>query len=179
MGARGPPAAGAIAELQRLFAAQRDAFARERYPAYAVRRDRLVRVLRIVTAHEAELCAAVTQDFGHRSTHETRLAELYIVAAECAPRAASPQRAGCGRGASRRRCSFCPGASRILRQPRGVVGVISPWNYPVQLALAPVVGALAAGNRVLLKPSELTPATSALLARAGRALFSRRTSSRS
>jgi acyl-CoA reductase-like NAD-dependent aldehyde dehydrogenase len=45
----------------------------------------------------------------------------------------------------------------------GVVGVISPWNYPLQLALTPVIGALAAGNRVLLKPSELTPATSALL----------------
>src|SRR3954471_24900833 len=56
-----------------------------------------------------------------------------------------------------------PGAARIVPQPRGVVGVISPWNYPVQLALAPVAGALAAGNRVLLKPSELTPATSALL----------------
>ena len=52
-----------------------------------------------------------------------------------------------------------------MRQPLGVVGVISPWNYPVQLALLPAVAALAAGNRVLLKPSELTPRTSALLER--------------
>ena len=58
-----------------------------------------------------------------------------------------------------------PGRSRILRQPLGVVGVISPWNYPFQLALLPVVAALAAGNRALLKPSEFTPQTSALLAR--------------
>jgi coniferyl-aldehyde dehydrogenase len=56
-----------------------------------------------------------------------------------------------------------PASSRILRQPLGLIGVISPWNYPVQLALAPAIGALAAGNRVMLKPSELTPATSALL----------------
>jgi coniferyl-aldehyde dehydrogenase len=58
-----------------------------------------------------------------------------------------------------------PGRSRVLRQPLGVVGVISPWNYPVQLALLPALAALAAGNRVMLKPSELTPRTSALLER--------------
>jgi coniferyl-aldehyde dehydrogenase len=57
-----------------------------------------------------------------------------------------------------------PAKARIIRQPLGVAGVISPWNYPVQLALAPGVAALAAGTRVMLKPSELTPATSALLA---------------
>ena len=147
-----PSPAGAATALQRLFAAQRDAFARERYPAYAVRRERLVRVLRIVTAHEAELCAAVAQDFSHRSTHETRLAELYIVAAATRhalrhlSRWMRPRRVATP-------LQLLPGASRILRQPRGVIGVISPWNYPVQLALAPVVGALAAGNRVLLKPS--------------------------
>jgi coniferyl-aldehyde dehydrogenase len=56
-----------------------------------------------------------------------------------------------------------PARARIERQPLGVAGIISPWNYPVQLALSPASGALAAGNRVLLKPSELTPATSALL----------------
>jgi coniferyl-aldehyde dehydrogenase len=58
-----------------------------------------------------------------------------------------------------------PGRSHLLRQPLGVIGVISPWNYPFQLAILPVVAALAAGNRVLLKPSELTPQTSVLLAR--------------
>jgi coniferyl-aldehyde dehydrogenase len=60
---------------------------------------------------------------------------------------------------------FRPGRAQIVYQPLGVVGVISPWNYPVGLALAPVAAALAAGNRVMLKPSEYTPATSALLAR--------------
>jgi coniferyl-aldehyde dehydrogenase len=56
-----------------------------------------------------------------------------------------------------------PARARIERQPLGVAGIISPWNYPVQLALSPALGAVAAGNRVLLKPSETTPATSALL----------------
>jgi coniferyl-aldehyde dehydrogenase len=60
--------------------------------------------------------------------------------------------------------ALAPGRGEILPQPLGVVGVISPWNYPLQLALVPVVGALAAGNRVMLKPSEMTPRTSALIA---------------
>jgi aldehyde dehydrogenase (NAD+) len=61
--------------------------------------------------------------------------------------------------------SLKPGRAKIVREPLGVVLVIAPWNYPVQLCLAPLVGALAAGNAVVLKPSEVAPATSALLAR--------------
>ena len=156
------PAASPASDLGRLFAAQRAAFARERYPDYQARRDRLQRLLRIVTDDEAALCAAVTRDFGHRSTQETRLAELYIVSSGVRHALRHlqvwmrPQRVATP-------IQLLPGRSRILRQPKGVAGIISPWNYPVQLALAPAIGALAAGNRVLLKPSELTPATSALL----------------
>jgi aldehyde dehydrogenase (NAD+) len=58
-----------------------------------------------------------------------------------------------------------PARAKVVREPLGVVLVISPWNYPVQLSLAPIAGALAAGNAVVLKPSELAPATSAALAR--------------
>ena len=151
-----------MSDLARLFDAQREAFARERYPSVAVRRDRLARLKDFVTKHEARFVAAIDRDFGGRSSHETRLAELYIVAAEIAEahkhlaRWMRPQRVATP-------IHLKPARARIERQPVGVVGVISPWNYPVQLALAPVAGALAAGNRVLLKPSELTPATSALL----------------
>ena len=149
--------------LGRLLDAQRRAFDAERYPDLRTRRDRLARLMQIVTQHEDALVAAVDRDFGHRSSHETRLAELYIVASE-ARRAIRrlPQWMKSRRVATP--WHLLPARARILRQPRGVVGVISPWNYPVQLALAPVVAALAAGNRVMLKPSELTPATSALLA---------------
>jgi len=151
-----------MTDLARLFDAQREAFACERYPTIAVRRDRLARLKDVVTKSEARFVAAIDEDFGGRSSHETRLAELYIVAAEIADaqrhlarwmraeRVATP-------------IHLKPARARIERQPVGVVGVISPWNYPVQLALSPVAGALAAGNRVMLKPSELTPATSGLL----------------
>ncbi|MEO8754701.1 MAG: coniferyl aldehyde dehydrogenase [Casimicrobiaceae bacterium] len=148
--------------LQSLFDAQRAAFARERYPTLAVRQDRLHRLRKLVADNEGRLVAAVNQDFGHRSAHETRLAELYIVAAEIAHAQAHlarwmrPQRVATP-------LHLLPGRARIERQPLGVAGIISPWNYPVQLALGPALAALAAGNRVLLKPSELTPATSDLL----------------
>jgi coniferyl-aldehyde dehydrogenase len=149
-------------DLDRLFLLQRAAFARERYPDLRTRVDRLARLKSLVTQNEARFAAAVDSDFGDRSEHETRLAELYIVAAEIAdaqanlPRWMRHERVGTP-------LHLQPGRARIERQPIGVAGIISPWNYPVQLALAPALGALAAGNRVLLKPSELTPATSALL----------------
>jgi coniferyl-aldehyde dehydrogenase len=159
-----------MSELDRLFELQREAFARERYPSLAARRDRLSRLKSLVVAHEARFVTAIDSDFGGRSSQETRLAELYIVAAEIAE-----AHKHLARWMRPRRVStpihLKPARARIERQPVGVVGVISPWNYPVQLALAPVAGALAAGNRVLLKPSELTSATSALLHELAAAAF--------
>src|SRR5207245_6850691 len=102
--------------------------------------------------------------FASRPSAETRLAELFTGLAGI-----RHARRNLRRWMRSRRVAtplyLRPGRSRIVRQPLGVVGVISPWNYPVQLALLPAVAALAAGNRVLLKPSELTPRTSALLER--------------
>jgi len=151
-----------LAALDRLLLVQRSAFDAERYPSLSTRRDRLHRLARIVAQHERRFVTAIDEDFGHRSSHETRLAELYIVRAE-ARHAISQLR----RWMKPRRVAtpwhLLPASARIIHQPVGVVGVISPWNYPVQLALAPAIAAIAAGNRVMLKPSELTPATSALL----------------
>lgn len=156
--------------LRLRFDALRAAFAREPYPDLAVRRDRIARLAAIVRDHEDDFVAAIGRDFGHRSAHETRLAELFIVASEA-------------RHALRRLARWMrpvrvptpiqlkPGRARVLPQPLGVAGIVSPWNYPVQLALAPAIAALAAGNRVMLKPSEVTPATSALLARTIAARF--------
>lgn len=147
----------------RIFAAQRAAFARERMPTLAVRRDRLARLKEVVVRHEGRWVEAIDRDFGGRAAQETRLAELFIIASEIAeaqrmlPRWMRAERVSTP-------LHLAPARARIERQPVGVAGVVSPWNYPVQLALAPMVGALAAGNRVMLKPSELTPRTSALLA---------------
>jgi coniferyl-aldehyde dehydrogenase len=150
--------------LDALFAAQRAAFDSERNPSRATRRDRLGRIAELIESNENELVAAIAADFGVRSAQETRLAELFMVFA-----GVRHARRNLRRWMRTRNVAspvyLQPGRSQIVRQPVGVVGVISPWNYPVQLALLPAVAALAAGNRVLLKPSELTPRTSALLER--------------
>ncbi len=155
-----PPAAG---ELQALFQAQRRAFAADSFADLATRHDRLERMRRLVEGNEERLAGAICADFGHRSRHETLIAETFFVLAGIAH-----TRRHLARWMKQRRVgtSFhsLPGASWILPQPLGVVGVVSPWNYPLQLALAPAVAALAAGNRVLIKPSEITPRLSQLLA---------------
>jgi len=146
------------------FQLQRTVFEKQPFPDLSVRKDRLKRLLALTERHEPEICAAINADFGSRSAHETRLAELFVV------RAGIRHTLSHLKGWMRERrvattLPFLPGKNRLLPQPLGVVGIVSPWNYPFQLAVAPVTAALAAGNRVLVKPSELTPAFSALLAR--------------
>jgi coniferyl-aldehyde dehydrogenase len=150
---------------------QRDAFLRAGPPDLAERKDDIQR-LRAALKQEAEQIASViSEDFGNRSRHETLLADVWPVltsARETLKHLGSwmkPKRVGVG-------LELLPGRARILYQPVGVVGIISPWNYPIQLALMPLIAALAAGNRVMLKPSELTPRTSDFLADFLRRLFS-------
>ncbi|TPJ20480.1 coniferyl aldehyde dehydrogenase [Mesorhizobium sp. B2-7-3] len=146
------------------FRLQRAAFKAQPFPDLGVRKDRLRRLLALTERHETEICAAIDADFGGRSAHETRLAELFVVRAGIRHALAHV-----GGWMRERRVAttlpFLPGRNRLVPQPLGVVGIVSPWNYPFQLAVAPVTAALAAGNRVLVKPSELTPAFSGLLTR--------------
>ena len=150
-------------DLQALFALQQQAFAAQSFPPEAVRRDRLDRLQRLVEEHEQQIADAISADFGNRSHHETAIAEVFIVLG-----ALAHTRRHLRRWMKKRRVrtSFhsLPGSSSILPQPLGVAGIVSPWNYPLQLALVPAIAALAAGNRVMLKPSELTPRFSQLLA---------------
>ena len=151
--------------LDAAFAAQQAAFAAERFPSLAQRLSRLDRLAQLLQAHEAGFVAAIDADFSGRSPHETRLAELFVVQAGL-----SHARAQLRRWMRPRRVPtglhFRPGHNRLLPQPLGVVGVVAAWNYPLQVALAPAVGALAAGNRVLIKPSEHAPRLAAALAAA-------------
>jgi coniferyl-aldehyde dehydrogenase len=149
---------------------QRAAFASETFPTLAVRRDRLGRVRQMTEKHAQELAAAIAQDFENRARQETLLTEVFTV--QSAVRHAIRHLPGWMK--TRRvptAMHFWPARNRLLRQPLGVVGVVSPWNYPYYLAMAPALAALAAGNRVLIKPSELTPATSELMARMVREHF--------
>ena len=134
----------------------------ERAPDIALRLDRLARLRAVVADNEERFRQAISADFGHRSAVETTIAEIMMLYGEV--RHASkhlkswmaPQRIATA-------LQFLPARNRLLPQPLGVVGIIAPWNYPLQLTLAPAIGALAAGNRVLIKPSELSPHLAALL----------------
>ena len=150
------------ARLYAILESQRSAFAAEMNPAIEVRRDRLARLAALGEKHADEIVAAIDADFGHRSSHETRMAELVLVGASIR-HALRHLRAWMRPRRMPTAIHYRPGSNRLLRQPLGVVGIVSPWNYPYQLALAPAVAAIAAGNRVMIKPSELTPRFADLL----------------
>ncbi len=126
------------------------------------RLDRLARLRAAISENEARFEQAISADFGHRCATETAIAETLLVLGEIKHAAKhlkkwmAPQRVSTA-------LQFMPARNRLIPQPLGVVGIIAPWNYPLQLTLAPAVGALAAGNRVMIKPSELVPRFSALL----------------
>jgi coniferyl-aldehyde dehydrogenase len=157
-------------DLALAFERQRAASAAEPFPAWALRADRLRRLKALLVEHEAALCAAIDADFGGRPTIETELAEVWPSLEEIkgalrhGPRWMRPRRAGVGKW-------FLPARAEVHPQPLGVVGIIVPWNYPLYLAVGPLVAALAAGNRAMVKMSEFTPTLSALLQRLCTAAF--------
>ncbi len=149
-------------QARRVFELQHRASRREPVASLEVRRDRLERLRSLVAGNEAALAESISKDFGVRSRTETELLE--IVPTLNAIRHARKNVARWMRP-ERRRVDplFQPASARVRHEPLGVIGIISPWNYPLQLALSPLVDALAAGNRAMVKPSELTPEFSELL----------------
>ncbi len=149
--------------LRSLFDAQHLASRAQVDVPLVLRRDRLQRIRALLDQHGSALTQAVQADFGVRSAQLTEVADLFVLRAllsttlKSLPKWMKPVKV-------RTPLYLQPSHGYLQRQPLGVVGVVSPWNYPVQLALGPVITALSAGNRVMLKPSELTPLTSALLA---------------
>ncbi|WP_247839768.1 coniferyl aldehyde dehydrogenase [Pseudomonas sp. MWU12-3103b] len=151
-----------LEELDRLFAAQRAAYAANPMPP-ADQRQQWLKALRDLLSHERQaLVEAISADFSHRSADETLLAEL--MPSLHGIHYASRHLKGWMKSSRRKvGIAFQPASAKVVYQPLGVVGIIVPWNYPLYLAIGPLVGALAAGNRVMLKLSESTPATGQLL----------------
>lgn len=148
-------------DLQVTLARLRQAWMDKR-PDHAQRRDDLQRLRAAFKARIGQMSDAIAADFGHRSRHESVIADGMTVTGEIDHLLAhlrgwmKPERVGVG-------WRFWPARAQVRAVPVGVVGVISPWNYPVNLALVPLATAIAAGNHVLLKPSEHTPQTLAFL----------------
>lgn len=150
-------------KLRPLFDAQYSASRAQIDVPLALRRERLQRIRTLLDDHGEAMARAVQQDFGVRSPQLTEVADIFVLRALLShtlrhlARWMKPQRVSTP-------IYLMPARAWVQRQPLGVVGIIAPWNYPLQLSLGPLITALAAGNRAMLKPSELTPHTSALLA---------------
>ena len=150
------------ASLGPLFVAQHLASRAQIEVPLALRRHRLLRMQVLLDQNATALAKAVQADFGVRSPQLTEIADLFVLRSllshtlKSLPKWMKPVKVPTP-------LYLQPSYAYLQRQPLGVVGVVSPWNYPLQLSLGPVITALAAGNRVMLKPSELTPKTSALL----------------
>lgn len=145
------------ATLERL----RESWLKER-PTYQQRMDDLARLRALLRARINDMAEAISADFGNRSRHETLLAEASTVFAEI-DHARHNLKRWMKPVARKAGWKQWPARAEIRPVPLGVIGIISPWNYPVNLALAPLVAAIAAGNHVFLKPSEHTPRTSEFL----------------
>ena len=132
------------------------------YPQAAERKAQLRALRQQLLAQQAELYSAAAIDFGQRSASETRMLEVLPTVNNISD---AISKLGRWMKPSKRHVSilFQPASNQVVYQPLGVVGVIVPWNYPIFLALGPLVGAVAAGNKVMVKLSESTPALNKVL----------------
>jgi coniferyl-aldehyde dehydrogenase len=148
------------ANLSALIKLQRSAYLSEGFPTAETRLGRLQRTAILLAGNKDRIVKALSEDFGHRSYDDTRMELLGSLGALryaatkleswLQPEQYTPMTPEAG--------------ARVEYTPRGVVGVIGPWNFPIVTVFGPLTGILAAGNRAIIKPSELTPATSELLA---------------
>jgi len=150
--------ASAIAELHEMLARQRAAFRRDAYPSLEARRERLQALAGMVVAHREQIREALRSDFGSHPDLFSDIIEMLGIAGRAAytieqlerwmapePRDADPAFYGSGK-------------AYLHPQPKGVVGNIAPWNFPFDIGLGPLCEILGAGNRVIIKPSDFTPA---------------------
>ncbi|MEO0412853.1 MAG: coniferyl aldehyde dehydrogenase [Pseudomonadota bacterium] len=155
---------GEPADMQACLAAQKTAFDAEGYPSKALRIDRLRRAHDLLGQFEAQICDALMEDYGYRSKEQSFFVEVMTTAK---PFRDAIKNVGRWMKPEKRSAGFpfnMAGASAEVRyQPLGVVGCISPWNFPVNLTFMPLAGILAAGNRAMVKPSEFTPNTAELM----------------
>ncbi|MEE1876329.1 coniferyl aldehyde dehydrogenase [Altererythrobacter litoralis] len=151
-------------ELERILRLQRAAFNESRPEPMSMRRDRIKRAMALVKDHGENLCKAMSADFGNRSMHQSMLTDI---AATVGAGKHSLKHMDQWAKAEKRKVQFPLGLlgakAEVRYEPKGVIGILSPWNFPVNLAFAPLMQVFAAGNRAMIKPSEFTERTSLLM----------------
>ena len=150
--------------MQELLSLQRKSFSGAGYPEVDSRIDRLDRLLTMLKKYDSQICETISEDFGGRAFELSRLADVYLTVeqvkhaitnvSEWMKTEQRPPPLPAGDAGA---------ITEIRSMPKGIVGIIGPWNFPVHLILGPLVCVLAAGNRAMLKPSEITPKTALLI----------------
>ncbi len=163
----------AEARMNAVLAKQRAAHLKDGAPSAEKRIEWLDRAIGLLVGHKEAIADALREDFGHRSVHATLLTD---VSGSIGPlKHAKSELRGWMRREKRKVSPAILGLfgakAYVEYQPKGVVGVISPWNFPVNLTFTPLAGIFAAGNRVMIKPSEFTPRTSELMERMFRSAY--------
>jgi coniferyl-aldehyde dehydrogenase len=153
---------GRTKSVRETFDKMKAASVRAPAPTYRERMERLERLADVVRGRQEEIATVINRDFGNRSSRETKIAEVLMLLDEI--KYLRKHLKDWMKPETRRvSLTYQPARVKVHRQPLGLVGVIAPWNYPVNLALGPAAAAIAAGNRVMIKPSEFTPQTAELL----------------
>ncbi|MCJ8269579.1 MAG: aldehyde dehydrogenase family protein, partial [Psychrosphaera sp.] len=148
--------------MKNILTRQKAAFNKAPCPPIAQRKQQLSALKASLLNNKQLICDAVSQDFGYRNANETQILELMTTIGDInftlnnLRKWMKPERRSVA-------LQFLPASNTITYQPLGVVGIIVPWNYPLYLAMGPLLAALAAGNRAMLKMSEFTPALNAAL----------------
>ncbi len=157
-------------EAQRIFALQREAYLRHPYPTYEERKANLDTLERILLDNADAIADAINADFGHRSVEESKMLELFTCVDGIRH---TKKKLKKWMKAQRRHVSvlFATGKNRVIPQPKGVVGLISPWNYPLFLTISPLTSILAAGNRCMIKMASNSQTLCRLLAEKFRERF--------
>ncbi len=161
-------------DMQAQLAAQKAAHLRDGAPSAEVRIERIDRCIALLVDHRAGIEAALNADFGARSAEASAFTDVAssigaLKAAKAGLKAwMKPEK----RKTTPAILALFGAKAEVRFQPKGVIGIISPWNFPVNLTFTPLAGVLAAGNRAMIKPSEYTPATSALMAEMFAKVFS-------
>ena len=152
-----------MSEMHEILDRQRAAFMAELPVSIEARRDRLRRAAAMVKDNATRFCDALSEDFGHRSPRQSMITDI---AASVAPLKHAEKMVARWARREKKPVMFPLGLlgakAWVEYQPKGVVGIISPWNFPVNLVMSPLAGLFAAGNRAMIKTSEFTPATAAL-----------------
>jgi coniferyl-aldehyde dehydrogenase len=163
----------AIAELHEIVDRQRAAFLTDPFPTLEERQGLLGSLAAMLVGHRAEIAAALSSDFG---VHPSQASDLIEVLGPAGRAVYAAEQLGSWMAPEARPVDpvlYGSGNAFVQPQPKGVVGNIVPWNFPFDLSVGPLIEMLAAGNRVVLKPSEYTPACAELLREIVRETFDR------